>query len=85
MPISINVVSSNPVHGEVHSIQYYVIKFVSDLQHVRVVFSGYSGYLHQWNWLPRYNWNIVESGVKHHTIELFIPCLRKAYCHNLPI
>ena len=24
--------SSNPVHGEVYSIQHYVIKFVSDLQ-----------------------------------------------------
>ena len=32
-----------------------------------VVFSGYSGFLHQKNWPPRYNWNIVESGVKHHT------------------
>jgi hypothetical protein len=26
-------VSSSPVHGEVYSIQHYVIKFVSDLQH----------------------------------------------------
>ena len=26
------VVSSNPVHGEVYSIQHYVIKFVSDLR-----------------------------------------------------
>jgi hypothetical protein len=25
-----------------------------------------SGFLHQWNWLPRFNWNIVESGIKHH-------------------
>jgi hypothetical protein len=48
-PITTNV-SSNPVHGEVDSIQHYVIKFVSDLQ----------------NWPPRYNWNIVESGVKHY-------------------
>ena len=24
------------------------------------------GFLHQQNWLPQYNWNIVESGVKHH-------------------
>ena len=23
-------------------------------------------FLHQYNWLPRYNWNIVESGFKHH-------------------
>ena len=31
-----------------------------------VVFSRYSGLLHQKNWPPRYNWNIVESAVKHH-------------------
>jgi hypothetical protein len=31
-----------------------------------VVFSGHSGFLHQWNWPQRYNWNIVESDVKHH-------------------
>ena len=36
--------SSNPADGEVCSIQYYVIKFVSDLS---VVVSGYSGFLHQ--------------------------------------
>jgi len=58
-------VNSNPTHGEVYSIQHYVIKFVNDLQQV-------SGFL--WvpqfpprikNWLPRYSWNIVESGVKY--------------------
>ena len=27
-------VSSNPIHGEVYSIQHYVIKFVSDLRQV---------------------------------------------------
>jgi hypothetical protein len=30
--ITTNVVSSNPVHGEVYSIQHYVIKFVIDLR-----------------------------------------------------
>jgi hypothetical protein len=30
VPITTNIVSSNPVHGEVYSIQHYVIKFVSD-------------------------------------------------------
>jgi hypothetical protein len=30
-----------------------------------MVFSGHSGFLHKQNWPPRYNWNIVESGVKH--------------------
>jgi len=29
--ITTNVVSSNPVHGEVYLMQYYWIKFVSDL------------------------------------------------------
>jgi hypothetical protein len=31
-----------------------------------MVFFGSSGFLHQYNWLPRYNWNIVESGVNNH-------------------
>jgi len=34
VPITTKVVSSSPAHGEVHSIQHYVIQFVSDLQHV---------------------------------------------------
>ena len=33
-PTTTNVVSSNPVHGEMYSIQHYVIKFVSDLPQV---------------------------------------------------
>ena len=37
-----------------------------------VVFSGYSGFLNQSNWPPRYYWNIVESGVKHHIITLIL-------------
>jgi hypothetical protein len=61
--ITTKIVSSNPAHGDVYSLQHYVIKFVSDLWQV---FSGYCGFLHQENWLPRYNWNIVESGIKHH-------------------
>jgi hypothetical protein len=34
MPITTNIVSSNPAHGKVYSIQYYVIKFVSGLRQV---------------------------------------------------
>jgi len=30
VPITTKIVSLNPVHGEVYSIQDYVIKFVSD-------------------------------------------------------
>ena len=29
-----------------------------------VSFSKYSGFHHQQNWPPPYNWNIVESGVE---------------------
>ena len=31
-----------------------------------VVYSVSFGFLYRWNWPPRYNWNIVESGVKQH-------------------
>ena len=34
MFITTKVVSSNPVHGEVYSIQHYVIMFVSDFRQV---------------------------------------------------
>jgi hypothetical protein len=34
MHTTTNVVSSNPAQGEVYSLQYYVIKFVSDLRRV---------------------------------------------------
>ena len=26
----------------------------------------FSGVVHQWNWPPQYNWNIIKRGVKHH-------------------
>ena len=34
VPITTDIVSSNPVYGEVYSIQHYVIKFFSDLRQV---------------------------------------------------
>jgi len=34
-----------------------------------VVFSGYIGFLHGYNWQSRYTWTIVESGTKHHNHE----------------
>ena len=40
--ITTNVVRSNPVHGEVYSIQHNVIKFVNNLRHV-------ADFLHQYN------------------------------------
>jgi hypothetical protein len=56
--ITTKCVSSNSTCGEVYSIQHYVINFFCDLRQVggflRIILP------------PRYNWNIVESGVKHH-------------------
>ena len=39
VPITTTVVSSKPVHGEVYSIQHYVIKFVSDHVHEEELFA----------------------------------------------
>jgi hypothetical protein len=36
VPITTKVVSSKPVHGEVYSIQHYVIKFVSSSKFLMV-------------------------------------------------
>ena len=62
VPITTNVVSLNPAHGQVYSIKHYVIKFVSDLIQV-------CGFRRVLRFLPpikliatRYNLNIVESG-----------------------
>ena len=57
--------SSNRAHGEVYSIQLYVIKIVNYLRRVGG-FRRVLQFLHQQIWPPRYNWNIIESGVKHH-------------------
>jgi isocitrate dehydrogenase len=43
VPITTNVVSSNSVHGEVYSIQHYVIHLSVTCDR-SVVFSGYSGF-----------------------------------------
>jgi len=45
VPMTTKVVSSNPVHGKLCSIQHYVIKLVSDLRQVGG-FLWYSGFLH---------------------------------------
>ena len=37
-----------------------------------MIFFGYSGFLHQQNWLPWYNWNIFESGIKLHKPNLYV-------------
>jgi hypothetical protein len=45
VPITTTVGRSNPVHGEVYSIQHHEIKVVSDLRQISMVFFGYSGFL----------------------------------------
>ena len=45
--ITIKVVSSNPVHGEVYSILHYVIKSLPVASESTVVFAGYFGFIHQ--------------------------------------
>ena len=65
VPITTKVVSLNPVHVEVHSIQHYVIKFVSDLRQV-------GSFLRVLRFPPpikltiTIKLNMVESGIKHH-------------------
>jgi hypothetical protein len=49
VPIATKVGNSNPAHGEVYSTQHYVIKFVSDMQQVAVVFSGFPPPIIMWN------------------------------------
>ena len=65
VPITTNVDNSKPVHGEVYSIQHYVMKFVSDWRQVGF-FLRVLRFPPSINWPSRYNWNIGESGVKHH-------------------
>ena len=53
-----------------------MIKFVSDLRQV-IGFLRVLLFPPPINWLPRYNWNIVESDIKHHKI---IPTTQKYAC-----
>ena len=62
VPITIKVVNSNLVHGEMCSIQHYVIKFVGDLT-TGLLFS-LSTSVFPTNKTDCHN--IVESGIKHH-------------------
>jgi len=62
VPIPTKIVSLNPAHDEVYSIQYCDKVCVTCGR--LVIFTGYSGFLHQKNWY------MVESGVKHHNHNL---------------
>ena len=64
VPITTNIVSSNPAQAGCtrYNIMWYSLSVTSGRSSV---FSWYSGFLHQWNWPPRYSWNIFDSGDKH--------------------
>jgi hypothetical protein len=65
LPITTKVASSNPPHGEVYSIQQYVIQFISDLWQV----AGFRCVLWFPSWIKQTATillNVVESGIKHH-------------------
>ena len=63
--INIKVVSSNPAHGELYSIQHYVIKFVSDLQQVGDFFLVL-------RFPPSIKLEVVLNPIRIHTYELFL-------------
>ena len=68
--------SSNPIHGEVYSIQHYVTKLVNDFRQVGI-FLRFPPLI---KLAPRYNWNIVESGVKHHRPKSCIEMTESQMC-----
>ena len=67
--ITTKLVNSNSVHGELYSIQYYVIKFVSDLRR-SVVFSRCSTTVTSTNKTDSHDITEIllklQSGAKHH-------------------
>jgi predicted aconitase len=70
-PYTTNGVSSlNPAHGEVYSIQHYVIRFVRDLRQVGC--SLHVPRFLQPNETDHHNINetFFKSGVKHHNLNL---------------
>jgi hypothetical protein len=75
MPITTNVVCSNPAHGEVYSIQLYVIKFVSNLRQV-------GGFLRVFRFPSQIKLTATkylkldDSGVKHQFTHLHLMSLK---------
>jgi hypothetical protein len=68
VPIITKVVSSNPVHGELCSIQHYVIKFVSDLRQV-------GGFIGNFTTVEDYNaMPMVKYSMKNCLNNLFFKC-----------
>ena len=64
--ITTKVVSSNPARGKVFWLQLYVIKVYQRLVAGQWLLWERLFLLHQYNWQPQYEWNIVEGGAKYH-------------------
>ena len=64
MPITTKALSSNLVHGEVYSIQHYVIKFVSELRQA-------GGFLR----VLRYPVSSTNKGDRHDITEILLKVL----------
>ena len=64
LPITVKVLNLNPSQNEVYLMQIYLIKFYQWLATSQWFSSG--TLISSTNWLPWYNWNIVESDIKHH-------------------
>ena len=77
VPITINVVSSNPAQDEVYSIKHYVTKFVSDLPK----FGGLQNALQQKCTAIMNIFNIIDIKCKCNIFDLTLPVVN--YCRNL--
>ena len=93
VPIITKVVSSNPVHGDVYSLQNYVIKRDSDLRNV-------GGFLRVLRFPPliKLTATIFESGAKNHkpnriffsnlieilVVIVFVSTFKTCYSRELP-
>jgi len=75
VPIATKVVSSNPVHGEVYSIQHYVIKFIIDWRQVGGFPPGTA--VSSTNKTDRYDIAEILLKVALNTINLILPTVVK--------
>ena len=67
VPITTNIVGSTPAQGEMYNIMWQQFSVTYGRS---MVFSGYFSFLHQYNWQPRYNWNIVSDNFYIKSFEL---------------
>jgi hypothetical protein len=80
VPITTKVVSSNPVHGEVYSIQHYLIKFVSDLAAGRWMYAKISYELMSEEIYRRHNNSLFRDIYVSAILSLFLNILLIFIC-----